>query len=298
MSYDTSLLDEEPIAPREQSVSKPPKRHTTEDVDVLIIGSGPTGYQYFCFSMERFLLIASRLLLANCFNHSDIKYRMVEKKGAVVPAGQADSLKCLTMQIFDSLGISNLVDEGACQFDEVVFWDPTDGGDIYRSGIVPDKVPGLKAIREISLNQGINLSRLVFDWNRNVDIFNPIGKIESLLLDNIRKYRDLEVEYSKVPSDIYINETVLSDHDDYPFVVMLHPVDNNPTEPLKGVRDPTQIALASVAGTRESVRAKYVVACDGSHSWTRKRFAIPFEGDQTDSLWGGMTSMILDETKT
>ena len=93
-------------------------------------------------------------MLANCFNHSNIKYRVVEKKGAIVPAGQADSLKILTMQIFDSLGISNLVDEGACQFDEVVFWEPTDSGEIHRSGIVPDKVPNLKAVREVSLNQG------------------------------------------------------------------------------------------------------------------------------------------------
>ena len=89
-----------------------------------------------------------------------------------------------------------------------------------------------------------------------------------------------------MPSDIYINEKVLDDHDEYPFVVMLHPVDNNPVEPLKGVEDPTHITLASAAGTRESIRARYVVACDGAHSWTRKRFAIPFDGDSTDSLWG------------
>ena len=101
-------------------------------------------------------------MLANCFNHSNIKYRMVEKKGAIVSAGQADSLKCLTMQIFESLGIYNLVDEGACQFDEVVFWDPNDSGYIQRSGIVPDKVPGLKAIREVSLNQGTNQSDILY----------------------------------------------------------------------------------------------------------------------------------------
>ena len=118
-----------------------------------------------------------------------------------------------------------------------------------------------------------------------------------MLLENVRKHRDLEVEYSKVPSDIYINDKALSDHDEYPFVVMLHPVDNNPAEPLKGVGDPTQITLASLAGPRESLRAKYIVACDGAHSWTRKRFAIPFEGDQTDSLWGEMTSLALPKQR-
>ena len=79
---------------------------------------------------------------------------------------------------------------------------------------------------------------------------------------------------------------------------MLHPVDNNPAEPLKGVGDPTKIALGSVAGTREFVRAKYVVACDGAHSWTRKRFGIPFHGDQTDSLWGEITSLTPKEMRT
>ena len=46
MSDNMSLLSEEPIALMQQSASEPPKTHFTEDVDVLIIGSGPTGYQF------------------------------------------------------------------------------------------------------------------------------------------------------------------------------------------------------------------------------------------------------------
>ena len=104
------------------------------------------------------MLIAHRLMLANYFNFSNIKYRIIEKKGAIISAGQADSLKYLTMQIFDSLRIYNLVNEGAYQFNKVVFWDPSDNGGIYRSGIIPDKVPRLKAVREVSLNQGTHRS--------------------------------------------------------------------------------------------------------------------------------------------
>lgn len=109
------------------------------------------------------MLIVFRLMLANCFNQSTIKYRIVEKKSAIVPTGQADGLKILTMQIFDSLGISNLVDAGACQVDEVAFWDPNESGEICRSSIVPDTVPGLKAVREVSLNQGTDFSSPPFD---------------------------------------------------------------------------------------------------------------------------------------
>ncbi|CAD6565738.1 MAG: hypothetical protein ASARMPREDX12_006748 [Alectoria sarmentosa] len=219
-----------------------------DDVDVLIIGSGPTG-----------------LMLANCFNQSTVKYRIVEKKNAIVLTGQADGLKCLIMQIFDSLGISNLVDAGACQVNEIAFWDPDESGVISRSSIMPDIVPGLKVIREVSLNQ---------------------GKVEQLLLENIQGARSLEVDYGKVPSDIYINETALSDHKEYPFIVMLDSVHDSPTIPLRGSGKPNELKLDPAAGIREAVRAKYVVACDGAHSWMRKRFAIPFDGDQTDSLWG------------
>ena len=109
----------------------------------------------------------------------------------------------------------------------------------------------------------------------------------------MQKCRGLEVEYSKVPSDIYINEKVLDDHDEYPFVVTLQSVDNNAAEPLKGIADPENPAMSPNTGVRESIRAKYVVACDGAHSWTRKRFTIPFDGDQTDSLWGEKGDLIL-----
>ena len=65
---------------------------------------------------------------------------------------------------------------------------------------------------------------------------------------------------------------------------MLYPFDNNLVESLKGVDNPTYIALALATGTRESIRVRYVVACDGAHSWMRKRFTVHFDGDVTDSL--------------
>ena len=106
-----------------------------------------------------------RLMLANCFNQSTVKYRIVEKKNAIVLTGQADGLKCLIMQIFDSLGISNLVDAGACQVNEIAFWDPDESGVISRSSIMPDIVPGLKVIREVSLNQGEESPPPPINWN-------------------------------------------------------------------------------------------------------------------------------------
>ncbi|KAJ7659939.1 FAD binding domain-containing protein [Mycena rosella] len=37
---------------------------------------------------------------------------------------------------------------------------------------------------------------------------------------------------------------------------------------------------------RETVFAKYVIGADGAHSWVRRYFNIPMEGDQTEDFWG------------
>lgn len=39
------------------------------------------------------------------------------------------------------------------------------------------------------------------------------------------------------------------------------------------------------AGTRETVRAKYMIGCDGAHSWTRRQLGYKLEGEQTDYVW-------------
>jgi phenol 2-monooxygenase len=39
-------------------------------------------------------------------------------------------------------------------------------------------------------------------------------------------------------------------------------------------------------GDTEIVRTKYVVGCDGAHSWTRKQLGIELEGEPTDYIWG------------
>jgi 2-polyprenyl-6-methoxyphenol hydroxylase-like FAD-dependent oxidoreductase len=35
----------------------------------------------------------------------------------------------------------------------------------------------------------------------------------------------------------------------------------------------------------EVVKAKYLIGCDGAHSWTRKQVDISLEGSSTDHVW-------------
>ena len=41
-------------------------------------------------------------------------------------------------------------------------------------------------------------------------------------------------------------------------------------------------------GELESIKAKYLLGCDGAHSWTRQQLGLPLEGKQTDHVWGVM----------
>lgn len=39
-------------------------------------------------------------------------------------------------------------------------------------------------------------------------------------------------------------------------------------------------------GLTETIRAKYLIGCDGAHSWTRRQLGFKMEGEQTDLIWG------------
>jgi phenol 2-monooxygenase len=44
-------------------------------------------------------------------------------------------------------------------------------------------------------------------------------------------------------------------------------------------------AKTSEVSCTETVHAKYVVGCDGAHSWTRRQIGSVMEGEQSDYVW-------------
>lgn len=59
-------------------------------------------------------------------------------------------------------------------------------------------------------------------------------------------------------------------------------VDYTDDTPLK----PTTVETSELERTTEVIKAKYLLGCDGAHSWIRQRFGIPLEGSQTHNVWG------------
>ena len=59
-------------------------------------------------------------------------------------------------------------------------------------------------------------------------------------------------------------------------------VDYANDKPLKPATDET----SRFERTIEVIKAKYLLGCDGAHSWIRQQFGIPLEGNQTQNVWG------------
>lgn len=237
--------------------------------DVLIVGAGPAG-----------------MMLAAWMAHCGINARIVDKRGTKIFAGQADGLQLRSLEIFDSLGFADRVWKEANHMLEICFWNPGEDGIIRRSDRVPDVPRGLSRFRQIVLHQ---------------------GRIERFFLDNIKKYSNdtLRVERGVLPESLYIDEEQCDDHspDSYPLAIKLRhltdeeatPAQSNSSNVRDGLfrsnlaEDDTDDLIAKSRdkqGTTELVRAKYMVGCDGAHSWTRRQLGFKLEGEPTDFIWG------------
>ncbi|WQF78480.1 Putative FAD-binding domain, phenol hydroxylase dimerization domain, Thioredoxin-like superfamily [Colletotrichum destructivum] len=243
------------------------------DVDVLIIGAGPAG-----------------LMLALWLARLGVKTRIVDKRTSKVYSGQADGFQVRSLEILDSFGITERVWKEANHMLEVSFWNPDEGGTIRRSARAANTIPGLSRFTESVLHQ---------------------GRIEQFFLDAIRdSYASdsdaLHVERMVIPTSLEIDEAKAEDPDAHPVTVTLRHLteeEATPTQMLSNLSDGifrSNLADDDVGdildrsegreARDEVVRAKYVVGCDGAHSWTRKTLGKDFEmkGETTDAIWGVM----------
>lgn len=95
------------------------------------------------------------------------------------------------------------------------------------------------------------------------------GRIEQFFVDAIKDTSDIEIERGVVPEELHFDRTKAGDNTAHPVTVTVRPS----TEGGESV-------------PRERISAKYVVGCDGAHSWTRRQLEFQMEGEQTDFVWG------------
>lgn len=81
--------------------------------------------------------------------------------------GQADGVQCRTVEIFESLGLSEDLLREAYHVLEVAFWDSDKDGRLVRTSRAADTMPGLSHQPHVILNQAIINGFFLKDMERS-----------------------------------------------------------------------------------------------------------------------------------
>jgi 2-polyprenyl-6-methoxyphenol hydroxylase-like FAD-dependent oxidoreductase len=191
---------------------------------------------------------AGLTLAAQLAAFPDIRTCIVEQKDGPLRLGQADGIACRTMEMFEAFGFSERVLQEACWINEVTFWKPD------------EKQPG-------------NIVRhgRVQDTEDGLSEFPHVvlnqARVHDFYLDLMRNSPSrLEPHYSRRVLDL----TVDSNAADYPVTVRMERTD------------------PGHEGQVETVKARYVVGCDGARSNVRRAIGRQLVGDSANQAWGVM----------
>lgn len=125
------------------------------------------------------------------------------------------------------------------------------------------------------------------------------GRLERFVLDSIREHSDIEVERGVLAESLEYDET-LESNKEYPITVTLrHSGSGNditiPGDLDDGEWEDLTRQRKMTSEKKEIIKAKYIIGCDGAHSWTRKQLDIPFEGASTEHIWSASPRFTIDQ---
>jgi phenol 2-monooxygenase len=200
---------------------------------------------------------AGLVLAAQLANFPDIKTVVIDRKDGPLEVGQADGVACRTVELLEAFGLADrLVNEGYW-VNEVAFWqpDPQDRSKITRTGRIQDVQEGLSEMPHVIVNQARMLDYLLDHMQRSASKLQPF--------------------YGLHTSDIQIDTSGASER----------PV----TVTLQHVKDFKETGKVS------TIRAKYVVGCDGSRSGTRAAIGRELRGDPMNQAWGVLDALAVTD---
>ena len=120
-------------------------------------------------------------------------------------------------------------------------------------------------------------------------------RIEDIFLEEIHRCSTVEIRRNVEPTSIQMDSKKIHDPDAHAVTVELRrtakgqlgPVMSNGNKASIWQSGEPQPAHLDQSDTyEEKIRARYVIGCDGAHSWTRAQLGFCMEGEQTEYLWG------------
>jgi phenol 2-monooxygenase (NADPH) len=192
---------------------------------------------------------AGLTLAAQLSAFPDIKVCIVDQKGGPLQIGQADGIACRTLEMFAAFGFDWRVLREACWITETTFWRPDPSK--------PDHISRHGIVQDVE--DGLSPQPHV--------ILNQ-ARVHDFYLDVMRNGANrLEPHYARRVTGVEVGTGASDSH---PATVTF--------EWAEGDR----------AGQTETVRARYVVGCDGARSGVRRAIGRSLAGDAANQAWGVM----------
>ncbi|MFB4354136.1 FAD-dependent monooxygenase [Microbacterium sp. LS_15] len=206
-----------------------------DEVDVLIVGSGPAGM----------------LLAAQMSQYPDVTTRIIEKRDGRLVLGQADGIQPRSVETFQAFGFAERIIAEAYNIGWMNFWgpNPEKPEEIVRTARTADYAYDICEFPHLIVNQA-----RVLDYFAEAAANGP-GRIAP----------DYGVEFTGL---------TVHEEGDYPVEV--------------GVRH----SAGERAGQERTIRAKYVVGCDGARSGVRQAIGRTHVGASAAHAWGVMDVLV------
>jgi phenol 2-monooxygenase len=191
---------------------------------------------------------AGMVLAAQLARFPEIRTAIVDRRGGPLEVGQADGVACRTVEMFEAFGLADQLVAEAYWVNEVGFWQP-DPED-------PTRITRTGRIQDVE--DGLSEFPHV--------IVNQARMLAYLRDSMARSSSRLEPFYGLQAADVQV-----SPDGDTPVSVT-----------LRHVRDGQE------TGRTSTIRARYVVGCDGARSAIRTAIGQELVGDAMNQTWGVM----------
>jgi 2-polyprenyl-6-methoxyphenol hydroxylase-like FAD-dependent oxidoreductase len=189
----------------------------------------------------------------------NIRTVIVEQKPGPLQLGQADGVACRTMEMFEAFGFAERVLKEAYWVNETTFWKPdeTKGGD--RNHIVRSgRVP---------------------------DVEEGLSHMPHVILNQARVH-DFYLELMQKSA------SRLTPHYSRQLVKLVRDTDTSNSHPVTLQFEHLDDGKK---GLLETIRARYVVGCDGARSAVRQSIGISLKGDSANHAWGVMDVLVVTD---
>ena len=192
---------------------------------------------------------AGLTLAAQLSAFPEIRTAIVEQKPGPLEIGQADGIACRSVEMYQAFGFAERVIKEAYWVNETTFWKPDPG--------CRDRIARSGRIQDTE--DGLSeFPHLILNQAR----------VHEFLLDTMRDSPSrLEPFYARRLVELTIDR---ENSPDYPVTARVERLDG----PDKGAV--------------ETIRARYVVGCDGARSFVRRAIGRELKGDSARQAWGVM----------